>query len=854
MLMRRPLAIALFILLLAPALFAQQAIPTPSEFLGYPLGERFTPWTRIADYYDELAKRSNLITVQRFGETYEHRPLILATITSAKNRAALDQIRQNVASLADPDVTSPARAAEIAKSSPVVVWLAYGVHGNESSSAEASMQVASNLLRDPEAQKLLDDAVILIDPLQNPDGRERYIQWFTRTRGMEADPNPEAYEHQEPWPGGRFNHYLIDMNRDWAWSSQRETRDRIAMYRQWNPQVFVDLHEMFYNSTYFFPPDAKPINANLPKDVEKWLEVFGRANAAAFTQRGWPFFVGETFDLFYPGYGDSWPSLHGAIGMTYEVAGHGRAGSAILRDDNTVYTLADRVARHSTSSMATIRTAAANRENLLLYTYNAMKLNADGGKNTFFLLPGSPNFDDLLGMLQRQNLKINVLTAPLTTKVLRIADDASENRTFPGGTVVISTKQPLGSIVQTLLERTPTFSKGFVEAQREKALADEDTEFYDLTSWSLPLAMNIEGFVTNAPVTAQMQPWAPASHTAFRAAAYGYLIDANEPNVYRAAGRMLKDGVKFSVSEDPVSVPDRTFARGTVIILKGNNVADLDAKLEKMAKAVNVGVYPLESGWMGGTAFGSERIHFVKDPQIGLIGGQGTNPTSYGMLWHTFDEDTPIPHSNLSVESFGGVDLSKYRVLVFPDGNYGDRLGKRGTEKLAAWVRGGGTLVAIKNASAFLRDKDAGISAIKPWEAPKKKDKDDDKNPPATDERYNEFSVPGATFRTTMNERSFLTFGVPRAPFVLIEGSGALLPVSHKIDNIVTITRDNPLVAGVAWQESIDRLKGSVYLVSEPVGRGQVITFADDPDFRLFWRGTLPLFLNAVLYGPSFPR
>ncbi len=414
MLMRRPLAIALFILLLAPALFAQQAIPTPSEFLGYPLGERFTPWTRIVDYFDELAKRSNLITVQRFGETYEHRPLILATITSAKNRASLEQIRQSVASLADPDVTSAARAAEIAKSSPVVVWLAYGVHGNESSSAEASMQVASNLLRDPDAQKLLDDAVILIDPLQNPDGRERYIQWFTRTRGMEADPNPDAYEHQEPWPGGRFNHYLIDMNRDWAWSSQRETRDRIAMYRQWNPQVFVDLHEMFYNSTYFFPPDAKPINANLPKDVEKWLEVFGRANAAAFTQRGWPFFVGETFDLFYPGYGDSWPSLHGAIGMTYEVAGHGRAGSAILRDDTTVYTLADRVARHSTSSMATIRTAAANRENLLLYTYNAMKLNADSGKNTFFLLPGSPNADDLLAMLQRQNLKINVLTAPLS--------------------------------------------------------------------------------------------------------------------------------------------------------------------------------------------------------------------------------------------------------------------------------------------------------------------------------------------------------------------------------------------------------------------------------------------------------
>ncbi len=849
---RRVLAIVLF-LTITPAIFAQQAVPTPEEYLGYPLGDRYTPWTRIVDYFNELAKRSNLITVQQFGETYEHRPLILATLTSAKNRGALDQIRKNVVSLTDPESTNAARAAEIAKSTPAVVWLAYGVHGNESSSAEASMLVASTLLRDPDAQKLLDDVVVIIDPLQNPDGRERYIQWFTRTRGMAADPNPDAYEHQEPWPGGRFNHYLIDMNRDWAWSSQRETRARIAQYRQWNPQVFVDLHEMFYNSTYFFPPDAKPINANLPQDVEKWLDVFGRANAAAFTQRGWPFFVGETFDLFYPGYGDSWPSLHGAIGMTYEVAGHGRAGSAVQRDDGAVYTLGDRIARHATSSTSTIRTAAANRESLLLYTYNAMKLNAESGKNTFFLLAGSPNFDDLLALLQRQNLKINVLTAPVTAKVSRVVDDGAETRTFPVGTAILTTKQPLGAIVQTLLERTPTFSKGFVESQREKALADEDTEFYDLTSWSLPLAMNVEAFFTGGTVAAQTQQYTAPLHASFRPAAYGYLIDGNEANVYRAAGRMLKEEVKFSVSEDAVTAADHTFGRGTLIVLKGNNAADLDAKLDRMAKAVDVSIFPLESGWTGGTAFGSERIHFVKDPQIGLVGGQGTDPTSYGMLWHTLDEDTPIPHSNLSLESFGGIDLSKYRVLVLPNGNYGERLGKRGAEKLGAWVRGGGTLVAIGGASAFLREKDTNISSIKPWE-PKKDKKDDDKNPPPTDERYNEFSVPGSTFRTTMNERSFLTFGVPRAPYVLIGGSGALLPVSHKVDNIVTIVKENPLVAGVAWPESIDRLKGSVYLVSEPVGRGQVITFADDPDFRLFWRGTLPLFLNAVVYGPSFPR
>jgi len=253
---------------------------------------------------------------------------------------------------------------------------------------------------------------------------------------------------------------------------------------------------------------------------------------------------------------------------------------------------------------------------------------------------------------------------------------------------------------------------------------------------------------------------------------------------------------------------------------------------------------------MGGTAFGSEKIHYVKDPKIGLVGGPGSDSTSYGMLWHTLDVDTPIPHTTLSTESLRNLELGDYEVLVFPDGSYADRVGKRGIDKLKQWVNDGGTLVAVKGASAFLRDKDVEISKLKPWEPPKKKD--DEKE--ATDQRYNDYRIPGSAFRTTMNDRSFLTFGVPRPPAVLLEGSNAFLPVTHKVDNILTIDAKDPLISGVAWQESLDRVKGSVYVVSEKFGRGQVITFADDPNYRLFWRGTLPIFLNAIVYGPSFPR
>lgn len=838
--------VALF--LFATVAAAQSAVPTPDEFLGYTLGERFTPHARILDYFNELTKRSDLITLRQIGETYEHRPLVLATITSPKNRAALDDIRRNVAALANGEADD-ARVAQIAQSTPAVVWLGFGVHGNESSSAEAAMRVASTLLRDAEATKLLDDVVVLIDPLMNPDGRERYTEWFRRTRGAQVDPTPEAFEHQEPWPGGRYNHYLIDMNRDWAWMSQRETKARVAAYREWSPQVFVDFHEMGYESSYFFPPDAKPINANLPKDVEKWLDVFGRANAAAFSQRGWPFFVAEEFDLFYPGYGDSWPSLHGAIGMTYEMAGHGRAGAAIRRDDGTILTLKDRIDRHYTTGMATVRTAAANREALLRYTAEAARAQIAAGRNIYLIEPDSPNFDALVSLLRAQNIRVEMLGAPAAIRAMRIDGMSADVRSFPAGTAVVNTKQPLGGLAETLLEKTAAFTKGYLEEQRARAEADEPDQFYDLTTWSLPLAMNVKAYVTTAAV-AGTKPFETAPARAFTSAQYGYLIDGYEANLYRLIGRLFANNVKFSVSDSELNVGDATHARGSLIVFKGNNGTELYATLARVAAETNVSVVPLQSGWMGGTAFGSQKIRYVKQPKIGLVGGIGTVANAYGMLWHTLDIDTPIPHSTLSAESLRNLDLSKFDVLVFPDGSYADRLGKRGIERLKAWVNDGGTIVAIGTANSFFRDKDVEISKLKPWEPPKKKD--DEKSD--ADEKYNEPRVPGSAFRTVMNDRSYLTFGVPRAPYVLIEGSTAYQPVAHKVDNILTIDAKDPLVSGVAWPESLERLKGAAYLVSEPSGRGQIITFADEPHFRLFWRGTLPLFLNAVIYSPSFPR
>ncbi len=819
---------------------AAQAVPGPEEYLGYQIGARFTPHHRILDYFEELDRRSDLMTMRQIGETYEYRPLVLATITSAKNHARIEQIRTNARAIAN--------GAEANFDMPAVVWLGFGVHGNESSSAETAMMVAHTLLNDAASRAMLDNLVILIDPLQNPDGRERYISWFQRTSGSTPNPNPQSFEHQEPWPGGRYNHYMIDMNRDWAWQSQKETQARVAAFKEMPPQVLVDFHEMSSASSYFFPPDAKPINANLPTEIEQWLERFGRANAAEFSKRNWQFFVGERFDLFYPGYGDSWPSLNGTIGMTYEVAGGGRGGAAIKREDESILRLSDRAERHYTTAMATVRTASENREQLLRYTHRAARVQIENGRNTYLIAPGSPNFTPLVQLLAKQGIRVDMLSAPATIRASRIDRDVTESRTFPAGTAVVTTRQPLGGLVNTLLEKAPSFSPGFVEAQRARAEADEEDEFYDITAWSLPLAMNVEAWSTTAPV-AGTTAFSTAAPAAFRPAAYGYLVDGNDPNVYRFAGRLLAEEVKFNVVDSAIPVGERTYPRGSLLILKGNNEPNIDGRLHAFAREAGVRVVPLESGWMGGTGFGSEKIRFVRDPKIGLVGGPGSDPTSFGMLWHTLDIDTPIPHSTLTTESLRNLDLNEFRVLVFPDGSYAERLTKRGIDKLKQWVTDGGTLVAVKGAHAFLRDKDVEMSKLKLWEPAKKDDK-----APAGEQRYNDFRVPGSAFRTTMNERSYLTFGVPRPPAVLVEGTSAFLPLAHRVDNILTVDAADPLISGVAWPESLERIKGSVYVTSEKFGRGQIVTFADDPNYRLFWRATLPVFLNAVLYGPSFPR
>lgn len=845
----RLLATLALTLTFATAASAQRATPpSPAEFLGYEIGARFTPHHRIVDYMRALAAASPRAQFATFGESYEGRPLTYLIVSSAANMARLDTIRDANLRLTDPRRTSPADAKSLAASTPVIVWLGFGVHGDESSSPEAAMMTAHALLTSDDAQ--LERAVVIIDPTQNPDGRDRYVQQFHQRRGRVANPDPASWEHGNMWPRGRFNHYLVDMNRDWAWASQRETRARLVELQKWNPQVFVDLHEMSAESTYFFPPDANPINANVPAGTEKWLEAFGRANAAVFTARQWPFFVSERFDLFYPAYGDSYPSLRGAIGMTYEVAGGPRGGSLYRRVDETLLTLSHRANQHFTAAMTTISTAAANREALHQHAYDARRSALSAPRTTYVFSRDDANALAIVRLLTLHGVEVGSLRSAARARGTDIRTNRSETRDFPSGSFTVSTAQPLGGLVRTLFERSPKLQEAFVAEQKERLAADEEDDFYDITAWSLPIAMNVATLATDAALVSDAASLPTNVAAALPQARYAWALAPEAADYYRVIARLLSSGVRFRVASQPIS---RAVTRGSVVIERNVNGADVEERLRAAVDGTSAQLTGIDEVWSEGLALGSGRMFFVRDPKIAIVGGDEFDASSFGMIWHTLDIELEMPHSVIEVPTLRSRDLAKYRAVILPDSGLDliSALGKGGVEALKRWINEGGTLIAIKGSAASLRAKEVEISKLAEWSEKKSDDKDGADDDAAEDRRF-DYRIPGSAFETTMNSRSYLTFGLTTPPAVLIEGSRALTPLARKTDNVVTVTGKDPLVAGFAWPESIERVRNSVYLARERVGRGSVITFADQPYYRLFWRSTLPLLMNAAVFSPTF--
>jgi hypothetical protein len=855
------------------AAFAQEsfdrAVPAPASVLGYELGDRFSSHAAIERYLKAVEQSAGArVRIIPYGETCEGRKLYLAVVSAPENIANLDEIRSKIASLTDPAATTEESAASIARSVPAVAWLAYGVHGNEASGPEAALKVLYRLASgtDEGTAALLRNLVVILDPLQNPDGHERYVNYQTVRAGSRPVEDRNAMEHGDDWPGSRTNHYYFDLNRDWAWQTQGETRARVAAYRRWNPQVFADYHEMGYNSSYFFFPGAKPFNRNLPKSTIDWERIYGMANAAAFDAKGWSYWSGEEFDLFYPGFGDSWPSLNGAIGMTYEQAGS--VGLRAKRTDETVLTLKDRMEHHFTTSMATLKATSDNREKRLLDFYRFFKEpleDAKAGPVKAYIVDPSKDpsrAGRMIDLLLNQGVRVFRSSGEFSLDGLHTyMTKAALTKRFPSGSYVIPLDQPEKRLIATLMDPEPVYS---------------DTFFYDISTWSLPLAYGVETYWSPAPVSAPMTRIdsvgpAPASVSG-AGSTYAYLLPWETDDAAKALAWLLQNDYKAHVAMKEFSIGGRRYGRGTIIIPVGANKADIHDRVRQLSERYHVSFTGAQTGFTeSGINLGSDRAVRLRKPNIIVAAGAPVSPESFGAIWSLFDQEYGINFVTVRLSQIPFIDLHDYTAIIFPDdygggGGYRSQLDSNAVQKLRTWIAAGGTFIGIDGGAVFAsagKIASVKLKEKKKEEAPEaKKDTLAKKEPKLSEEelekrmtveqkaRKNRLdAIPGTLMRVRIDASHPLGFGCDSTVAVL-KNSGTMFELSASGYNVGMYPK-SPRISGYISPENEKRLEETPFLIHEQLGSGNIILFADDPNFRLFFQGLNKLFLNSVLLMPS---
>ena len=834
-------------------------IQSPQAFLGYKLGERFTPHYRIVDYLHYLAGASNRVLIHQYGETYEGRPLLYLIISSPSNLDSLEAIRRRLLSLREPQKLTD--ADKLFRETPAVVWLSYGVHGNESSSSEAAMQVAYQLAAgaDSVTLNILTHTVVILDPLLNPDGRDRYVNWFTGQAGKVLNPDPNAIEHDEPWPGGRTNHYYFDLNREWAWMTQRESRARVELYRKWYPQVHVDFHEMRYTSTYFFFPPHGPILTEIPPETKKWMQLYGESNARAFDRYGWLYYTSEDYDMFYPGYGDSWPTLNGAIGMTYEQAGGGRAGLLVERPDKTLLTLRDRIHHHFISSMATLATTAKHREARLrdfrkffMTFYREAKR---AGFDAYVVLPGSSKekFHDFTQKLLQQGIEIYAFNHSIQVKrAVNLLSQKQEDIMIRAGTLYLPLHQPAGRLLKVLFEPSPALS---------------DTFFYDITSWSYPIAFGLNAYKVKGSWPEKVlkieHPPELTQKTEKEQARYAYVLSWDD---YRSAGflsDLLEKEVRCYVALKPFSLNGRTFKRGDVVIPVSVNQEHgaLYRWIQDLARKWEVELFAANSALTErGIDLGSRNMRWIRPPRVAMLADEPVLPYNYGAIWHLLDQQMEMPVSGLRISRLNKVDLKKYNVLIFPDasGRYESYLDSITTARLKRWVQDGGVVIGMGEGARILVQKKLSRVSLKKERkakqdtlAARKEREERQRRARLTWEQKQKERikdrVPGAVMKLILDTTHPLAFGHPKESFLLKRNRLAfeINDTAHLVGRLPHRAH----LSGYLNERNARLLENAAVITVEPSGRGKIILFTDDVVFRLFWRATTGLLINAVMFG-----
>ncbi len=858
------------------------SIPTLEAITGHDWGARITSPADIERYMLALAERSPVVQTSSYGESWEGRKLNYLTISSEQNLGRLEQIREGIQHLAQARVSSE-EADRLIEQLPCVVLLAYGIHGNEISSPEAALLTAYHLAAvqgDALRDSILENCIVIIDPIQNPDGRDRFVSYFRQTRGPWPDGDPSAAEHNESWPGGRSNHYLFDMNRDWFALTQTETRARVRLFLEWFPQVFVDLHEMGGNSTYYFPPPAKPWNPNLVDAQLDWLTVFGKNNAKWFDQMHFDYFTGEIFDSFYPGYGEGWPMFHGAIGMTYEQASV--RGLVLEREDETTLLYRDAIRHHFIASVSTLECASTNRQRLLkdFFAYRSSAIE-QGHNNSIkeFILPKGSDANrtfKLVNLLLDQGIEVQRAKSGFQNDSTRNLNEVAPDRIeFSQGTFIVSLAQPGGRLAKALLESHTPMGDEFVKEQirrHEKKLRDQ---IYDITGWSLPFLYDVECYTAKESSAGEFEaltvPVRMEGSVQGGSGKLAYLIPWNSNSAAKALSLLSRRGIRVFSSDEPFVMNGVTYPRGSLVVKVKNNPDDLHQQISEIARQTGVVAHSTDTAWVDeGVNLGSNKVVFLKRPKVAMVYGPPTRSSSVGAARYLFERVYEYPVTIIPTDRLRTADLTRYNVLVFPDasqysGGYSEFLGESGIRRLKQWIQDGGTLITWGEATRWLTGEKVGLldtqreykeqQEEEPEEksaeksSGKEKTSDEEIEP---DRELPDFT-PGALLRVSLDTEHWLASGYDGEANVIVNSRRIFTPLKlDKGRNVATyLPESHLLLSGFTWDAARKQLANKAYLMYQRRGRGHVVAFAEDPNFRAFMDGLNLLFLNAVFFGPA---
>lgn len=858
---------------------ADPGIPTLEDTYGYAPGEEVTAPADAIDYVYALAEAApDRMVVTEYAESWEGRPLIYAAISSAENIARLDEIKANMDRLAAGTGLSANERSGLVAETPAVVWLSYGVHGDEISSTDAGLALAYHLLaaqNDATVDRILDETIIIIDPMQNPDGRARFKASFEAARGLETFADRYTAEHDQPWPGGRFNHYLFDMNRDWFAMTQPETVGRVKAVLDWNPVVLVDAHEMGGDETYFFAPAAEPFNPNITEAQKQKQVLIGRNHARWFDDRGYAYFTREVYDAFYPGYGDMWPTLGGAIAMTYE-QGSAR-GLRFERSDGTELTYADGVEQHFIATLSTAEVVANNHDAFLAdyaaYRGEAVAAGQKAGDRYFI-------FD--LSERRWQAEQLGRKLAAQGIEVQRVAGgfEACGVR-YPAGALVVDQAQPVQKRIATLLQKETNLPEDFVDEQESRRDRGLNHELYDVTAWSLPLMDGVTSRTCGRASLANAEPVPGDDPVAARTApqaGFGYAIPWRDTGQAKLVLAALGEGAVGRVTSEAFTAGGRAYPRGTVIFPVAANEPDLGPVLNRLAGEIGGEVVALETSWVeDGPNFGSEKFAALKMPKVAMAWGEGLSATETGATRYVLERQLGVPVAPIRVGTLSRADLSRYDVLIIPETSWGFEraLGSDGTGAIKGFVERGGVLVGFGSATGFLTGEAAGLlstSAEKAYseEAEEAAKKDGDEGGPVAgtlidseaayeaataDHDAHPEDVPGVLANVIADTDHWLSSGYETA-VALYTGSGIYQPLNAAAGaNVFRFAAADDLVAsGYLWEENRAQLAYKPFVMAEPHGAGLVIGFTQSPVTRAYLNGLNLLVANAILFGPAHTR